>query len=775
MKAVIMAGGEGRRLRPLTAGHPKALARLCGKPVLGILLELLERSGVEECILSLCAGAHEIEAFCKSRPQKGMKLTCQAEPYPLGTAGGVRHALRGRMEEPVLVLSGDALCDFRLGDLAQGHIASGAAVTILTARVEDPREYGLVRADASGYVKGFVEKPAFSQAAGGEANTGIYFLSPEALHHIPEGKTYDFASQLFPELLRQGSAMRAVTPDGYWRDIGSLRDYRAAQRDLMEGRVNVPGFPLLEACPEGVHYTIRQPAWIGSCVQIGDGAFIGPGSVLDNGCCVGAGARVEGGILLPRAALGAGARISDAILCEAARVGAGAVLEEGAAVGARATIGRDAHVGRGVRVAPGARVADRETVFSHRESGRTSAASFGDSGLEGEAGIDLTPDLAVRTGCAVGSLAKGKAVGVAHAGPRCHSVLADALIAGIRSTGTPVLDFGAAFEPLFQFGMRSNALQLGVYIDAGVQDAVRVVCEGGLPAARPVEREIEQRLANGDFFRARPDAYGDRINLAGIGTLYAAELLRLAPEGLEGMEAAVRCQDVPARRMLEETLRRLGCVLSGEGVVLHLSRGGARVSLEQGGVRIGWRRAVAAYGRILFEQGEDLALDSEFPQAAEGFAQKWGRRVYRYLLCPADASDAPGRALALRQHSRDGLMLSILLLRELRRRKLTLAALERELPVFAVEEGEAVCPAKSLSNLQGEAAGEGILLRGERGVVLLRPRKNGKSLRVLAEAANWETAKELCGDVVSRIQELSQKGMPMQSGDPLLDKWTKKR
>ena len=227
------------------------------------------------------------------------------------------------------------------------------------------------------------------------------------------------------------------------------------------------------------------------------------------------------------------------------------------------------------------------------------------------------------------------------------------------------------------------------------------------------------------------------------------------------MRAHASCPDESVGRLLSDALQKLGCERAPSGIRLMLSTDGRRLSLFDGNVRIGWRRAVAAYCLSQFEQDRDVAVENDFPRALDAFAEQRGHRVYRYLLCPADGSDAEGRRLAAQQQSaRDGLMLAIQLLGYMKRHGFGLEELDRQLPGFAVEESAVKLdrpPARLLERFSQERAGEGVVVRGDRGVVLLRPRKNGREIRVFAEAANWETARELSADIARELTDLLDK------------------
>lgn len=741
MKAVIMAGGKGARLRPLTEATPKPLVRLCGRPVLGYLFDWLEENGVGECILALGYRADQIREFCALRPGS-LRISFSEEPFPLGTAGCVRKALEGSAPGPALVLSGDAVCGFSLRAVLRAHEKRGAFATLVTARAGDPREYGVVLSDDTGRVTGFVEKPAYPQAVSESVNTGIYVLSAQAVERLPDRG--DFAGNFFPSVMKE-QALYSWPAKGYWRDIGGVEAYLAASRDLLDSRPPASGPPV------NGNYILRPPVWMGKNIRVGENAVVGPWAILDDGCSVGAGSEVSGTVLMPGARLGPRAVAHESVLCAGASARAGASLS-GCVLGEKAVAGKGARLCAGVRVPGGVAVPEGAL----QEAG--APAIFENEGPR--AALGVTPELAARMGRALGSMVRsggGKcAVGLCAA-DRAGRILADAMSAGVRSVGASVMDFGNAFKALFYFGMRGNALPVGVMIDGGDKAALELFEAGGLPASRPLEREAAQRMEQGDF---SPDGCGGLLDLSGIGAIYATELLRMAPDGLEGVRAAAVSENPAVERMLASALRRLGCVEDPSGIVLDVSPDGTRLSLRRNEIRLDPCRTVVAYGRILFRRGEDLAVENDFPWALNDYAERFGRRVYRYLQCPADGGDAMGRTLAARQYARDGLMLSLILLTDMRRRGVALADLHREIPFFPMREMDLalpVPPGRILSRLEGERAGEGVLLREKgRGTVLVRSRKSGGALHLRAEAANWEIADELCAETIEKLKRIAR-------------------
>lgn len=269
MKAVIMAGGEGRRLRPVTGETPKPLAPLLGRPVMEHILRLLARQGFTEVCASLRYGAEEIMRRFGDGSALGLSLTYRPEKEPLGTAGGVKNCADFTGDEDFLVISGDAACDFDLRALVRAHREAGAAATLALYRSAEPLPYGLAVTDGEGLVRAFVEKPGWPRVVTDLVSTGIYVLSPRAMAQVPERRPFDFAKDLFPLLLRQGEKLLGAAAEGYWCDIGTPLAYYRCCVDALEGRLKLEpgeGFSLPagaappEEEPEGLDCPCRDRA-----------------------------------------------------------------------------------------------------------------------------------------------------------------------------------------------------------------------------------------------------------------------------------------------------------------------------------------------------------------------------------------------------------------------------------------------------------------------------------------------------------------------------------
>jgi len=341
MQALVLAGGEGTRLRPLTRTTPKPVLALAGRPFLSFMLDWLRRHGVDDVILSCGFLSDAVKAVLGDIYQ-GMRLRYVVEDEPLGTAGPVRLAYdEGLLDERLLILNGDLLTDMDLQvELAQ-HERTGARVTIALIEVEDTSSYGVVPTDAEGRVEAFLEKTG-GYVPTNRVNAGAYVLEREVVELIPAGRAVSFERETFQELV--GDGLYGWRAAGYWMDIGTAERYLEATYDLLAGRVESDLPPRDET---------GSLVYDGSLVS---GAHIGPQSVLGRHCSVGTDTTVDRSVLHDRVIVGPDCDIRESVLAEGVRVGEGARIEGGSLIGSAAEVAAGAVVAAGSRVEPGEHV-----------------------------------------------------------------------------------------------------------------------------------------------------------------------------------------------------------------------------------------------------------------------------------------------------------------------------------------------------------------------------------------------------------------------------------
>ena len=449
MRAVVMAGGEGTRLRPLTSNQPKPMVPIVGKPCMEHILELLRKHGFTDVVVTVAFLPQAIRGYFGDGSSLGLEIEYSVEEVPLGTAGSVRLA-SGRLDDTTLIISGDALCDIDLTKLVEFHREKEAAVTIGLKSVENPLEFGIVVTDEDGRVERFLEKPSWGQVFSDTINTGIYVIEPEVLRHVPKEGPYDFSKELFPLLLEMGRPIYGMVCDGYWQDIGNLDQYRQANFDALDEKVSldIPGIRLRGNVwiGEGVEIDdvagVAGPSFVGSYCRIAPDAAVMPYSVLGSGVTLRERAHVSRSVIDFGTYVGRAAVVEGAILGRNCDVRSHARLHEGVAIGDSVTLGEQSEIYPGVRIYPYKEV---ESGAHLHESliweSRASTRLFGKDGVTGLVNVDVTPEVAVRLGAALGTaLKRGSTVVATRESPSACRMIKRAIILGLNSAGVNVVD-----------------------------------------------------------------------------------------------------------------------------------------------------------------------------------------------------------------------------------------------------------------------------------------------------------------------------------------------
>lgn len=367
MKAVIMAGGEGCRLRPLTCNLPKPMAKIIGKPIIEFIFDVLYSCGVTTVAVTLGYLPHIIEERYESG-YKNLNLEFVREDEPLGTAGCVKNAAVA-YNEPFLVISGDAFCDFDVKKIMAYHKACGAKITIVCTDISGLHEYGTVKVNEENRVVGFDETPSRNQTDGSLANAGVYIINPECLELIPKGEKYDFVTDLFPLMLERDMPIYCYYTKEYWCDVNDVESYLKCQRDVFDGRMKSPigliadGIYVKSTMPCG-DYSVIPPVYIGENTEISDGAVIGPYAVIDDNCFIGENAKIRYSAVLENSCIACGSAVTGALTCSGAVLKNQSSMLENSVAGSGCIIGENASVKSSVRIWPGKIVRSGEIVDS---------------------------------------------------------------------------------------------------------------------------------------------------------------------------------------------------------------------------------------------------------------------------------------------------------------------------------------------------------------------------------------------------------------------------
>ncbi|MBA2388855.1 MAG: NTP transferase domain-containing protein [Geodermatophilaceae bacterium] len=521
MKAVVMAGGEGSRLRPLTLGRPKPMIPLVNKPMLSHILDLLKRHGITDIVITLQYLADRIKEYYGDGSTLGLNIEYSVEDVPLGTAGSVKRAAH-LLDDTFLVISGDALTDFDLGAIVNFHRERAAVATLTLARVPNPLDYGVVHTDEEGRVVRFYEKPGWSEVLSDTVNTGIYVLEPEVLDRIESGIVCDFGHDLFQRMIEEEKRVMGYVAEGYWADVGRIEEYTRATSDALHGRVQLE--PLgahiggniwvgddVEIAPDARLY---GPIYLGSGVKIKGAVVIhGPAVIRDNGV-VDTGAQIDHSIFWRNCYIGERVEARGAVVGMQCSIKAGALLFEGVVISENAIIRENAVIQTNVKIWPDKEVEAGATVTSSIIWGSQGRRNlFGRYGISGMVNVDLTPEFCTKLGAAFAStLRRGARVTInreAHNTPR---VLKRAILSGLPAAGAHVLDTAVQPIPIVRFYTRVSDTSGGVHVRLSPYDNrvvdIRFFGETGIDLSQREQRGIETIFFREDFRRVYLDEIG---------------------------------------------------------------------------------------------------------------------------------------------------------------------------------------------------------------------------------------------------------------------------
>jgi NDP-sugar pyrophosphorylase family protein len=362
MKAILLAGGKGTRLRPLTVHTPKPIVPIFNRPFLYYQIDLLRQvPEIDEAILSLNYQPRRIEEIFGEGEGLGIRLRYVVEPMPLGTGGAVRYA-GDQLTESVVVFNGDVLTQVDLGAVLRLHRERKAKATIVLTPVENPRAYGLVETDASGNIRRFLEKPGEDEITCNTINAGIYVLEPETFDRIPKDTAWSIERSFFPSLIERGETFVAYVYDGYWIDIGTPAKYLQVHKDIMDGRYSAPPFaadgngaggPALSEMEPGRRAFVAEGARVEADVEMQGPCFV------DEGAVVKAGARI-----LPYSVIGRQTHVEEAAVIEDSIIWPNGWIGREAHVSG-SILGRNCHIGRNTTVSPGAVLGDKTAVTDY--------------------------------------------------------------------------------------------------------------------------------------------------------------------------------------------------------------------------------------------------------------------------------------------------------------------------------------------------------------------------------------------------------------------------
>ncbi|MEM8534406.1 MAG: mannose-1-phosphate guanyltransferase, partial [Chloroflexota bacterium] len=679
---MLMAGGEGSRLRPLTINRPKPMVPIVDRQVIGHIIELLKIHGITDIIITVQYLANVIQDEFGDGTAYGVNIEYSVEEQPLGTAGSVKNA-EHMLKEPFLVISGDALTDFDLSKIIASHDASGAVATLTLTRVPNPLEYGVIIVDEDGHVRQFLEKPSWGEVFSDTVNTGIYVLNPDVFKYIEKGKVLDWSKDIFPRMLLKDDKIMGYIAEGYWTDVGTIEEYMRANHDYLSGKVNLPrvGYKIFddvwvdgdaEIAPNA---QFNGPVYLGHGAKIKGGVIIHGPSAIRNYTVVDTRATIDRSVLWRNSYVGERAELRGAIVLRQCNIKRRAVLFEGVVVGDQTIINAGAVIGANVKIWPSKEIDEGATITTSiiwGSQGRR--VLFGRYGITGLVNIDLTPEFCAKLGAAFGAtLQPGSSVIMNRDAHYTSRMLKRAIIAGLPSAGVNVVELHSVPIPVARYMTHAMGAAGGVHLrlsplDNRVVD-IKFFDSHGLDIDTPTERKIEGVFFREDYRRVYLDEIGRIADAENIEQTYTDAFLQsLSPAALPGLSKdfnliidyansnpssilpnILRRLEIDVvelnanlddnrvfltAQQFEEGMNRLARItpVMGADMGVRLDSGGEKLFLvDDAGRRLSGMQALAAVTALVMaiNKGGSVAVPVTAPRAFEQIAERYGGKIIR--------------------------------------------------------------------------------------------------------------------------------------------------
>ncbi|MHB8063272.1 MAG: sugar phosphate nucleotidyltransferase [Ruminiclostridium sp.] len=572
MKAVIMAGGEGSRLRPLTCNRPKPMVPIANKPVMEHIIELLKKYGIRDIAVTLQYMPEIIKDYFSDGSEFGVNLKYYTEDVPLGTAGSVKNA-EDFLDETFIVISGDALTDINLDKAIEFHKTSGAMATLVLKKVESPIEYGVVVTDQLGRITRFLEKPSWGEVFSDTVNTGIYVLAPEVLSYIKPNHLYDFSKDLFPVLLNQNKPMYGFVTDDYWCDIGDLDAYVGVQNDILDKKVDIKinareirqGVWIADGATVSKDVLIKPPVLIGKNSIIRGGSTIGSYSIIGEASHIDEGSSVKKSILSKGCVLKCNTQIRGSVLCNKVQFKEKASAFEGSVIGDNCIIGKNSVIKPGIKIWPNKSIDSGTDINSNLVWGsKYSKNLFGNRGILGEINMDITPEFASKLGVTYGAIfKKASKIGVCCDDADALRMLKKSLISGLMSAGIEVYDIGTSLLPVTRSAIRFYDMDGGIHISAFGKEkdmlVIDVLNKLGSNIERSEERKIENSFIREDFIRCCANEIKPIVSIPEHSVFYIQTILNSVLAKEHNFKIALITKSNYLKNIVEKILSELNC------------------------------------------------------------------------------------------------------------------------------------------------------------------------------------------------------------------------
>lgn len=806
MKAVIMAGGEGTRLRPLTSNIPKPMVPVVNKPIMQHIIELLKKHNITDVAATLFYMPQVIKDYFGDGSEFDVNIHYYVEKSPLGTAGSVKNA-QDFLDDTFIVISGDALTDIDLESAVKFHKRNNALATLILKKVTVPLEYGVVVTDQKGEITRFLEKPSWGEVFSDTVNTGIYILEPQVLDMFEKDKVFDFSKDLFPKILSQKLPIYGYVSNDYWCDIGDLKAYHQSHIDIMDNKVkiNIDGKKTNDNVWISSYISndcsIHGPCVIGKNVTIKDGSIIAPYSVIGDGAIIEKNNNISRSIIWSNAFIGNNATLNSSLICHRVNIKENVRCEEYSVIGDNCVIEDSAVIKPNVKVWPN-KIIESEVELNNNLvwGNKQSKSLFGQRGINGYINIDITPEYSTKIAAAFGSISdRTKKISISYDGNANSYMIYTAMIAGLLSSGVQVYSLNKLLTPMARQAVKLYGLSGGIHITTNPIENDKVCIDFfdklGLNISKGIERKIENTMAREDFARTDGSNIKEVVEFKEFGSFYIANVLNSVTVGRLDLNVVVNSCSEYALSTVAKVVESLGCTVqtvkydcnnndekfanyirllnSDIGVII--SENAEKIVIfDESGRVITDNEYLALCSILLFKKYKHSTVVAPLwaSNVLEKLASSYEGSIYRTKTSTVDIMEGLNKdAKNLESKEEfdlvfDGISGLLKILEFLHTNSIKLSDLLKMVPQIHLRQKEVYCPweqkgsvmrnlIQDKDNTKMELL-EGVKLYNEHGWVLILPDAEKPICRIITEGDDEEFAQELCDIYVEKITKMNK-------------------
>ncbi len=760
MKAVIMCGGQGTRLKPLTDLLPKPLVKIVNRPVLDIIIEKLISSNITDIYISLGYKAQDIIDFCESKSYQA-NIRFFIENKPLGTAGSVKNSLNNS-DEDFFVLSGDNIFDIDLNELYNFHVTNYCDATLCAIKTVDPREYGMIISDENDVITEYIEKPNWEYAISDYVNSGIYVLNGKILDMIPENINYDFSKDLFPNLIKNNFTFKCYKTDKYWGDMGEISSLLTITKELLSHKDSRIKF-------DGVYYgkdtfllngaEIKAPSLIGKNTEIMCNSTIGPFTVIGNNCKIQNNCLIKGAVIGSSCNIGADCEISETVIDDNVIISDNCLAEKHSVIGNGCEIDRFSKINSGIRIFPGIKIEAYSDINKDVLNQFNSRRTFDIYGIY-EKIAEFTIINAVELGAAIASVDSVKKIGIGCNSNQLSDNYKKAIISGLRSIGKTVYDFGEIFKSQAHFFSSYCKLDFFIFLNTDGEN-IKISFYGRLsmPVSSDIARQINNNLKTNSFKFIRNCDCLQNYNMSLFYIVYKSYFKSLAGEFFNKYNLIAESENNILNRLLEELVEENHSQRKNKTITVFFNGDGKEMYITENDIYFSSDNIMLFLCHYEMAQGNDVIIPEYATDLIDEYSDMFSGKAIRMYENDNNIIEIDNNIIHQNIWVFDSVLMLAKLLGILSQSQYSLAELFENQPNFALSKSE-ISISNSNTNISKIIYNSGLFEKNKKyfvfdnrkGRIKLRQLGDSKKIRIISQSYDIESAKELSDLFVEKLK-----------------------